>query len=276
MSCAISTNQLSVTYAGQASPALHSVSVRIPEGTICAILGVTGTGKTTLLHALAGVLGAHQSGASVEGSISIGGVDYQPVPNTILFPTVAFVLDDPTLQISGMRDTAFDEVAFTLDNLGIPRERHAERIRPFLQSLGIAHLSDRNPTQLSGGEAQRVAIATMLVAEPRILLLDEPFSALDAENQHKLSLLLKDLRKTTTIVLAESRVDNVLTTADHVIVLERGRVAFEGSHHAFIHRIVEFDSLLPSQVWKETMERLATMTDQPVWKRIRKVMGWTT
>jgi energy-coupling factor transporter ATP-binding protein EcfA2 len=260
------------SYSSHGPPVLRGVSFAVRERSICGILGAAGAGKTTLLHALSGVLGSHHRDAPAQGSMTIDGVLHQGMPREVLFPTVGLVLDEPVLQISGMKETVFEEVSFTLDALSIPPAERDGRVLSLLRELGIAHLKDRHPANLSGGELQRVALSTILVASPRILLLDEPMSSLDASSQLRLQRIARNLKTSTTIIFTDSQVDAALMLADQIVVFNEGNVVFDGTRSEFALRIADFPFLAPSPIWKETIERLLGPSGTSLRRRMKEFM----
>lgn len=248
MADAISITSLSVRYPGTSRPALTDVSFSVPGGSCCAILGPTGAGKSTLLQALAGVLGAHHKQVKAEGIIDIGSSRFEGIPPKILFPHVGLFLQDPTVQITGIRETVEDEVRFALDNLMVDDGEAQARVRRQLEALHLEHLAKRSLTQLSGGELQRVALAGMLVAAPSVVLLDEPLNSLDATAQAQLIRVLASDRTHRTVVLTDYGIDAALRLADTVIILDHGRLLFRGSVAGMIERAEEFTDVLPAEV----------------------------
>lgn len=158
---------------------LEVASLEVAAGDTLAVLGPNGAGKSTLLRAM-----AHLGGLSRTGQVLLDG---QPATSSQVRAAVAAVLQRPVLQ----RASALDNAAAGLRLRGTARREARQRARPWLDALGVAHLADRNARTLSGGEAQRVAIARALAVEPRVLLLDEPFSGLDATSRAD---LIADLR----------------------------------------------------------------------------------
>lgn len=263
MAARLEIQGLSVRYSAGATPALNEVSVGMAAGSCCAVLGPTGAGKTTLLHVLSGVLGRHHPQVVASGSITIADAKFSPLPKIIQFPLVGLALQDPSVQISGIRDTVYDEVQFTLDNLELPSHEIRQRIPPLLKRLGIDHLSHRNPTTLSGGETQRVALATILAAQPSVLLLDEPTTALDLTARVKLHRILKSLREKTTVVVTDTHVDFALGVAHQIVVLDQGRVIFDGTAREFLAALENFESVLPAASWRRVRTLIKTAKEQP-------------
>ncbi|MCX6135283.1 MAG: ABC transporter ATP-binding protein [Ignavibacteriales bacterium] len=257
----ITLTSFSLRYSEAAAEVLSSISLDVTGGTCCAILGPTGAGKSSLQQCLAGTMRRHHPECVSSGSIQIGDSSFAGLPSNILFPTVGLVLQDPHVQISGVRDTVLDEVLFTLENTGqVPDDPEAELL-PLLRNLGIDHLATRKPTSLSGGETQRVALATILVAKPRVLLLDEPTTALDLAAQDKLRGILKSMKVTTTIVLADTQLDFALGICDQIVVLDRGRIVFDGTPGAFMGRLEEFQDAIPLENWIPLKQKILKLTD---------------
>lgn len=252
----ITIKDFSFRYSASTRNVLTKFTLNIPAGICCAILGPTGAGKTTLLQALSGILGKHHSQAVASGEIVIGENTFQPLPKSILFPKVGLALQDPYVQISGIRSTVFEEIAFTLENLGEQLDHAEQRITFILGLLGINHLAHRKPTELSGGELQRVALATILVAQPTLLLLDEPTNALDNVARAKLKAVLRSLKGKATIIVSDTSLDFSAGLADMFIVLSEGGVLFEGNQRELLNRLNEFGELLPTKGWSHIVYHL--------------------
>jgi energy-coupling factor transport system ATP-binding protein len=205
----------------------------------------------------------HHPGSLSSGSIQIGEQLFDELPPRVLFPAVGLALQDPHVQISGVRDTVFGEVLFTLENTNqVPHDPSAVII-PLLRKLGIDHLADRKPTTLSGGETQRVALATILVAQPRVLLLDEPTTAMDLAAQEKLRGILRGMKHTTTIILTDTQLDFALGICDQIAILEEGRILFDGSPGEFLRRLDEFRTQVPLESWLPMKQSILKLLDNP-------------
>ncbi len=250
-------------YSASTPRVLSGISLEIPSGTCCAILGPTGAGKSSLLQCLAGTMHRHHPEAVASGLIQIGDRSFEGLPHDVQFPSVGLALQDPHVQISGVRDTVFAEILFTLENTGKVPDDPGAVILPLLRELGIDHLADRKPTSLSGGETQRVALATILVAEPPVLLLDEPTTAMDLSAQEKLSRILRRMKQRTTIVLTDTQLDFALGICDHIVVLEQGSILFDGGPAAFFRRLDEFRNSLPLENWLPLQQDMIKLLDEP-------------
>jgi energy-coupling factor transport system ATP-binding protein len=249
---------LSLQYSASEPKALSSLSMEVEAGSCCAVIGPTGAGKSTLLHCLAGTMRRHHPESVAFGHVQIGDAHFIGIPDRILFPVAALVLQDPYVQISGVRDTVFDEILFTLENLGTIPNNPRNTILSLLHKLGIEHLADRKPTFLSGGETQRVALAAILIAQPPVLLLDEPTTALDSKAQDKLRFILRSLRGSTTVLVSDTQIDFAATIADQVLLLDRGKVVFRGDPKALFSKLDGFSGLLPVEGWLQVQPYLSS------------------
>ncbi|MBP7693466.1 MAG: ABC transporter ATP-binding protein [Anaerolineales bacterium] len=225
----IEIDSLTFTYAGADRPALHDVSLNIAPGEFVAVLGTNGAGKTSLCHALTGYI-PHFYRGQLAGRVTLAGRDTQTLSLSEIVGTAGQVFQNPANQISGARLTVYEEVAFGLENLAVPRADMAARIAAALALTGLSALAGRSPYALSGGEQQRLALAAILVMQPRVLVLDEPTSMLDPAGAQSVLQAVAALRATgLTVVLAEHRLEWAAALATRVMVLAEGRIVRDGS-----------------------------------------------
>ena len=226
---AVVMDAVGFTYPGADTPALQSCSFTAPAGSITWLTGALGAGTSTALLVAAGLAPRHTHGTRT-GSVRTLGVDpAERESAAALAGRVALVLASPATQLSGIAETVAQEVAFAPANLGWPRATILDRVDAALQRMEVAHLADREPDHLSGGEMQRVVIAAMLVLAPELWLLDEPTSALDAAGRALVHRLLREeAARGATVVIASEDSDGLLPVADRLVVLEAGRVGIRG------------------------------------------------
>ena len=214
---------LSFAYPG-GSVAVRDVSLELHAGEIVALLGPSGSGKSTLLRALAGLV-PHFHGGHFSGRVEVAGLDTRSHGPAELAGTVATVFQDPEDQVVMTR--VENEVAFGLENLGVAPERIWPRVEAVLAEVRASELWARRTVELSGGELQRVCLASALALQPQLLLLDEPTSQLDAAGSE--AFLAAVERAQCAVVLCEQRVDRALAIADRVILMEEGRVVLDAA-----------------------------------------------
>jgi energy-coupling factor transporter ATP-binding protein EcfA2 len=210
-------------------PALDNLSLEVPAGQFCAVIGANGAGKSTLCSALAGFV-PHFYRGKLAGTVEVAGIDVAASSLAELSGTVGLVFSNPFNQITGARFTVRDEVAFGLENMGVPLLQMEQRIDDILRFAGLVDLADRSPFALSGGQQQRLAIASVLVMRPQVIVLDEPTSQLDPIGSKEVFAVLRDLAATdeATVFLAEQKLEWVATFADRVLVMHQGRLVADG------------------------------------------------
>jgi sulfate/thiosulfate transport system ATP-binding protein len=200
--------------------ALEDVSLEVPDGSLTALLGPSGSGKSTLLRIVAGLE------APSDGRVLIGGADVTDVPPQRR--GIGFVFQH---YAAFKHMKVRDNVAFGLKIRRRPREEVRARVDALLEVVGLTGWADRYPSQLSGGQRQRMALARALAVEPSVLLLDEPFGALDANVRHELREWLRRLHDevhVTTVIVTHDQ-EEAMAIADRIVVLDRGRVQQAGA-----------------------------------------------
>jgi energy-coupling factor transporter ATP-binding protein EcfA2 len=225
----IEIENLTYRYPLTDAPALQDVTLRVPRGQFCALVGPNGAGKSTLCYALSGYVPHFYRGA-LEGTIRVAGVDVPHTDLPYLVDKVGLVFQNPFNQISGARFTVWEEVAFGLENLGLPRDRILERVDEALALTGLTSVAGRSPYALSGGQQQRLALAAILAMQPQVLVLDEPTAQLDPMGTKEVFATLQRLAANDdmTIVLVSHKLEWVATFAERVIVLAGGWLVGDG------------------------------------------------
>ncbi|GAB3078965.1 ABC transporter ATP-binding protein [Pedococcus soli] len=218
-------DRVSVRYAGSPRPTLRDASVVVEEGELAVVVGRTGAGKSTLLGAVNGTV-PHFTGGHLSGRVTVAGLDTRTHRPRDLAGVVGVVSQDPLAGF--VTDTVEEELAYTLEQLGVEPSAMRRRVEEVLDVLGIADLRDAPLHDLSGGQQQRVAIGSVLTANPRVLVLDEPTSALDPTGAEEvlatLSRLVHDLG--LTVLVSEHRLERIVGLADRlVLVAEDGTVS---------------------------------------------------
>ncbi len=203
-------------------PAIDNLSLSIAPGERVALLGANGSGKSTLLQLLDALI------FPSSGEVRFHGEPLEERRISLEFRRrVGLVFQSPDVQL--FNPTVFDEIAFGPLQLGWTKDETLRRIDEALEMMEIAHLRSRPPHQLSGGEKKRVALASVLVLDPEVLLLDEPTAALDPRSQGQIIELLRDSSHNRTAVIATHDLDLAAEIADRCVVLNRGCVVADGA-----------------------------------------------
>ena len=220
----VRVDRLTFGYPGTTVPALEDVSLSIEPGEVVALLGPSGAGKSTLVRALAGLV-PHFHGGRFEGSVEVDGLDTRRARPADLAGTVATVFQDPEDQVVMTR--VLNEVAFGLENVATPPDAIAWRAEAALDAVGALHLAARRTHELSGGELQRVCLASALALGPKLLLLDEPTSQLDPDGADGFLARLRGGLGGAAVLLSEQRTARALAVADRALFVEGGRVLLD-------------------------------------------------
>ncbi len=237
---AISLQRFGYRYPGAARPALTDVDLEIEAGEFVVLAGRSGSGKSTVLRAACGLV-PHFHGGDASGSARILGLDLRTHGPAELGEHVGMVAQEPESQV--VSATVRAEVELPLEIRGESQATRGRAVEEVALALGIEDLLNRSTTTLSGGEVQRVALAAALVGRPRLILLDEPASALDPVAGDELFGLLRRLNEEwgTTVVLAEHRLERCLGAADRVCSLAGGRITFDGTPEDFLSSTLALD-----------------------------------
>jgi len=229
---------LRLRYPGQLAAVIDGVDLAAGSGELVAVAGRNGAGKSSLALAAAGLV-PRVVRAAVAGSVWLDGIDALRASAADLAGRVGIVFSTPARQLSGSKPTVREELAFGLENLGLPRDEMDARIDRVVERMGIGHLAGRDPFTLSGGEQQRVAVASIVVMEPRTIVLDEPTAQLDPAGAQAVAALLGELASEERAVLYAEHRSTLLGVADRCLVLDAGRaVALDAPGRALSSRLL--------------------------------------
>lgn len=255
----IAVENLKYRYPHADALALDGLTFTVEKGEFIGIVGANGAGKSTLSQALIGLVPQFYNGA-YGGRVLIDGLPAESTPISELCCKVGLVFQNPFNQLSGAKDNVYEEVAFGMQNLGVPRAEMHRRTENALKLLDIWQFRDRNPFDLSGGQMQRVAIASILVMEPDIIVLDEPTSQLDPQGSEEVFRTVDKLAHSgITILMIEQKIEKIAAYCDRILLLHQGhQIAFDAPQKVFS---------------RPDLEQLGVQA--PVFTRICRALGTT-
>jgi cobalt/nickel transport system ATP-binding protein len=216
--------------------ALNQLSMDVRKGERLALLGANGSGKSTLLRLFDGLVFPDSGEVFFDGE-QLSAAKLASTEFTFGFRRrVGLVFQNPDAQL--FNPTVFDEIAFGPLQLGWPREQIRDKVNQTLDAMEIAHLRNRSPHRLSGGEKKRVAIASVMILDPEVLLLDEPTAALDPKSQRQIIELIASFGGgAKTVITATHDLDSLEEISDRCILFESGRIVGDGSAIEILHDV---------------------------------------
>ena len=216
--------------------ALDGISLSIEKGSFVGIIGRNGAGKSTLASAIVGLVPQFYKGA-YGGKVSVAGMDAATVPVGELSRKVGLIFQNPFNQLSGAKDNVYEETCFGMQNFSIEPDEMRRRADETLKMLGIYDFRDRNPFDLSGGQMQRVAIASILVLHPEVIILDEPTSQLDPAGSDEVFKAVERLTEEgITVIMIEQKIDKIAEYSDRMILLDDGKLIADGTPDEVLSR----------------------------------------
>mgnify|MGYP004577098407 FL=1 len=230
----IKVENLKYRYPNTTKLALDGLDFEIEKGSFIGIIGENGAGKSTLCQAFNGLIPGFFKGA-YGGKVLIGDTEVAKTTVSKLCQKVGLVFQNPFNQLSGAKETVFEEIAFGLQNFGVPKEEMISRVNEVMELLDIADYRDRNPFDLSGGQMQRVALAGILAMKPEVIVLDEPTSQLDPAGSEEVFAAVDKLAKSgITIIMVEQKLEKLAEYCDRILLLHQGKqIAFDSPEQIF-------------------------------------------
>ena len=240
MAVVIECKNVTYSYPLTEKPSIANLNLSLERGKFYGVIGENGSGKTTLCAILRGFAPSFYQG-EIQGEVLFDGKPLAEYGGDIS-TKIGYVFQNPFTQISGVKDTVFEEVAYGLENFGVPVEEIVERVERVMKLTNIEHLAMKSPYELSGGQMQRVALASVIVLEPDVLVIDEPTSQLDPQGTESVFEIIKQMKaKGITIVLVEHKIDLIAEYADEVIVLKDAEVIAKGNTSEILSDITLMD-----------------------------------
>jgi len=227
---------VSFRYAGGDDYAIREVDFSAGSGEYVLLVGPSGCGKSTLLRVLNGLI-PHFYEGEFSGEAYVAGLDVRETPTHVLARHVGMVFQDPENQL--FLSSVEREIAFGLENLGLPRAEIRRRVEEVLRLFGLEELRHRAPYELSGGQQQKVAIASVMALEPEVLVLDEPTANLDPLSALEVLSLVAELarEKGVLVILVEHRLELALRFATRLVAMEKGRIVADGEPREVLEQV---------------------------------------
>lgn len=237
--------------------ALNGITCDIHPGEFIGVVGRNGSGKSTFCQALTGLVPNFYRGA-YGGKVFVDDIEVRHVEVDDLCRKVGIVFQNPFNQVTGSKLTVYEEIAFGLENFGIPRDEMVRRIDESLEILDITRFKDRAPFDLSGGQMQRMAIASIIAMKPEVIILDEPTSQLDPQGSEEVFRAVQKLsQQGITIIMVEHKIEKIAAYSDRVMLLDDGK-------------LVDFDT--PQKIFaRDDLREYGVL--EPAFARICKALG---
>jgi hypothetical protein len=227
--CYFKLEDVSYKYPLEDREILKNINLDIKKGEFWAVIGKNGSGKTSLCNVLRRFVPDFYKG-ELKGKITLEGKELKDYSAKEIVQKVGFVFQNPFTQISGVKETVFEEIAFGLENLALDAEYIRKRVEETLKLLHIEELRNKNPYELSGGQGQKVALASIIAMDPEIMVIDEPTSQLDPKGTEEIFEIIDILKKEgKTIILVEHKLELIAEYAEKVMVLDEGEMILSGN-----------------------------------------------
>jgi energy-coupling factor transport system ATP-binding protein len=225
----IEIEDLTFSYSTQQhEPALRNLSCSIEQGSFVGITGLAEAGKSTFCRLIAGYI-PHFFQGEFSGRVNVAGKDTRETTIGELAEWVGFVFENPFDQLTGASLTVLEEAAFALENMGLAREQIRLRAEKSLTQVGMEDLKDRHPQQLSGGQSQRLALASILAIQPEVFILDEPTSQLDPLGVEEVFDVISDMHtRGNTLIVVSQDLDHLAIRADRLMVIDKAEIKWDG------------------------------------------------
>jgi energy-coupling factor transport system ATP-binding protein len=265
----IEIEDLTFSYASQQhEPALRNLSCTIEQGTFVGITGLAEAGKSTFCRLISGYI-PHFFHGEFSGTVSVAETDTRETTIGELAERVGFVFENPFDQLTGASLTVLEEAAFALENMGLARDEIRLRAEKSLSQVGMEDLEDRHPQQLSGGQSQRLALASILAVQPEVFILDEPTSQLDPLGMEEVFEVITDMHRAgNTLIVVSQDLDHLAIRADRLIVIDKGEIKWDGEPRKVLLKAAEarYPILIPDvlEISRKLRDASLIPSDPPV------------
>lgn len=246
----ITLKHVSYQYPLEDRKVIRDFTYEFQQGKVYGLIGENESGKTTLCNIIRGFIPELYRG-KLSGEVLLNQKPISEYNSGELAAVIGYSFQNPFVQISGVKDTVFEEIAYGMENIGIAREEMLERVENLVKLFQLEKLVDKNPYELSGGQKQRVALASVIALNPEIVILDEPTSQLDPKSTEDIFDIISILKKQgKTIILIEHKIDLVAEYCDEILLMNQGKLVMHGAAKEVLKNpaVLRFGGQLPQVV----------------------------
>ncbi|MEI5989475.1 hypothetical protein A5881_000963 [Enterococcus termitis] len=225
----LSLKNIHYTYPLEHQETIKGLSFEFEKGKVYGLIGANESGKTTLCNIIRSFIPTVYKGV-LKGEVLVNGKKIEHFEDGELASIIGYSFQNPFTQISGVKETVYEEIAYGMENLGFKREQMIQKVEELIDMFKLEELRDKNPFELSGGQKQRVALASIVALDPEIMILDEPTSQLDPQSTEEIFTIVDLLRKQgKTIILVEHKVDLLAEYCDEILLMHEGQIVLAGN-----------------------------------------------
>lgn len=243
----ISLKNISYQYPLEEKETIHNLSFDFKKGHVYGLIGANESGKTTICNIIRGFIPELYKG-KLTGEIMIKGRPISDYNIGELATIIGYSFQNPFTQLSGVKETVYEEIAYGMENIGVPRNEMITKVNELVDMFQLNDLIDKNPYQLSGGQKQRVAIASIIALDPEVIILDEPTSQLDPKSSEDIFEILQLLKsQDKTVILVEHKVDLLAEYCDEILLMNQGQLVMTGPTQDILSNpsVLEYGGQLP-------------------------------
>ena len=246
----ISLKNVSYQYPLEEKSVIQNISYEFEQGKVYGLIGENESGKTTLCNIIRGFIPDLYRG-NLTGEVLLNQKAVTGYDSGELSAMIGYSFQNPFAQISGVKESVYEEIAYGMENIGVPRQEMIEKVEELIRLFHLEKLKDKNPYELSGGQKQRVALASVIALDPQIVILDEPTSQLDPKSTEDIFEIINILKKQgKTIILIEHKIDLVAEYCDFILLMQHGKLELEGTVQEVLTdpKVLELGGQLPQVV----------------------------
>lgn len=246
----ISLKNVSYRYPLEENQVIRDTTFEFEQGKVYGLIGENESGKTTLCNIIRGFIPELYRG-ELNGEVLVKGKPVSEYKPGELATIIGYSFQNPFVQISGVKDNVYEEIAYGMENIGIPRDEMIRRTNELVRLFHLETLVEKNPYELSGGQKQRVALASVIALNPEIIILDEPTSQLDPKSTEDIFEIISFLKEQgKTIILIEHKIDLVAEYCDEIVLMSRGQIVMSGDVRKVLQdpKVLEYGGQLPQVV----------------------------